>query len=171
MLSRITKDVLNVFWTMEQPLKNQSHVRQQDEVAGMLIYGFWKQPYTDTDCVFPLHFWTHTCAEKRYLYRYDDCHVVEWTLRIIDWPESELWNDMLRKTMEYICCNGASVAWCGLEGAYQEPHRLFVPETQDGIYAAYTSRYGMMMHALLDSLYCELSDLELVKLRNIILIP
>lgn len=161
----LTEDVLRVFWTVEQKSTDGSYKKYQEEVEGLLFYGYRDQNNT-SEIKFPLDLWPDGTHSKEYVYIEKDWTIIEWTVRLAEWPKPSAWCDTLENSMRSICQQGIVVAWCGTEGFFNGPAKLFLPEaTGNSIYAAYLPAHGMACSANLNEGYQGLSTETLLKLR------
>ena len=167
-LQLLTENELKIFWTVEEKSAGGCYRKYQEETDGILLYGYWRKSFTNGS-KFPLHLWPDGTLAKKYVYQDKDWTIVEWTVRIAQWPTSSAWCNTLEDSMKFFCQQGALVAWCGQEGFFENPTNLFLPEvTQSSIYAGYSPRHGMICSAYLKKPYVGLSDQSLVNLRNAI---
>lgn len=167
-LQLLTEDVLKIFWTVEEKSASGCYRKYQEEADGILLYGYWNQLFTN-ESNFPLHLWPDGTLAKKYLYQDKGWTIVEWTVRVAQWPTPSAWCNTLEGSMRTLCQQGALVAWCGNEGFFEYPTNLFLSEaSQSGIYAGYSSRYGMMCSAFLKKPYSELDSQSLLDLRTAI---
>ncbi len=93
-------------------------------MEGILVYGFWDNTLAE-EPVFPSEVWGSD-VEWRARKLFGDVWVVWlWEIRVSKWPSPSEWSNIIRKTLEAMRAAGAKVTWCGLEGFFVEPPKLF----------------------------------------------
>ena len=111
MSKRLTRNSLGIFWRGE-------------EVEGILVYGFWDNTLAK-EPVFPTKVWGSDVEWKTRRLFGDTWVVWLWEIRVSKWPSTSEWSNVIRMTLEAMKTEGAKVAWCGLEGFFVEPPKLF----------------------------------------------
>jgi hypothetical protein len=161
-----TKDSLGIYWTF-----SVDGDRYQDEVSGLIFYGYWKKNFSE-DVVNNLDGFVKIWADSeievksRLWEGAENCNFsIE--VRIDRWPEKD-WMTCVKESLKWFSNQGAEIAWCG--GEYSGPSlNVFDPEdTSGGIYAAYTCHTGFVCKSGLNEEYIELGEREITNLKNAI---
>ncbi len=153
MTEQNTEKSLGIFWDGE-------------EVDGVTIYGLFAGAKSE-EPIAPSGVWPENCDFKINKLSGDDWTVWLWDVRINEWPKKTEWFNTIKRTLETMIHQGASVAWCGLEGFFVEPPDLFKPEFMGGgIWAAYTIDGDFICKAQIGEIFETLDDSILKKIRN-----
>jgi len=161
-----TIDSLGIYWTF-----GSGEDKYQDEVDGIIFYGYWKTP-------FPKGILNNLDAFKQ-IWRNSDVEIkprvwegtgncdLSIEIRIDKWPE-RLWASCIEKSLKWFVQLGADVAWCG--GEYSSPSLdVFNYEESSGeIYGAYSCEAGFLCKSGLYEEYSALGMEELTKLKRAI---
>lgn len=119
-MSATTQESLGIFW-------------EGEEVDGFTTYAFWRQD----EALLPELILPRGVEGKSTVLRGPGWSVWLWAIRVIEWPSAGEWSSFVRGFLEQLTKQGASVAWCGLEGNFVEPPELFDPsEMSAGVWAA-----------------------------------
>jgi len=125
-----TEDALDIVWTSDQG---------QDFRKGLYAYGFFTDPKRQSPA-FPVSLWpVGTLFHSRRLTD-EKWVVIMWTILPGSWPEPDQWCPIIEGTLRVLSDDDAVVSWCGLEGSFEVPPRLFDPAaTSNGVYAMMVS--------------------------------
>jgi hypothetical protein len=151
-----TRDALGVFWRGE-------------EVDGMIFYGYrgsLENPAVPVlNALLPLELWP-AGSDYRLTKMFDDgWRVNVWDFKPSEWPVQ--WRAVVEATLESICEQGASIAWCAVEGMFVDPPWLFLPEEMSGgVYAARSAETGFLCHTDIDEEFVRLTDDQLLRLHR-----
>jgi hypothetical protein len=119
---KITKNSLGIFW-------------EGEEVDGILVYGYWDSAVAE-EPVFPNEVWESNAEWKTSELHDEKWSVWLWQIRVLNWPSTLEWIDRVRKTLEAMRTGRAKVSWCGIEGFFSDPPKLFdSAEMSGGVWA------------------------------------
>ncbi|RME57009.1 hypothetical protein D6779_09585 [Candidatus Parcubacteria bacterium] len=113
-----TRESLGIFWNGE-------------EVDGLLVYGLWVGEVTKPPRITFDHWPPGTEAKARRLFG-ADWTIWLWEIRIVQWPSSSAWSELVKSLLNQIVDADAIVAWAGLEGMFVEPPDLFHKDKMGG---------------------------------------
>lgn len=148
-----TRESLGVFWNGE-------------EVDGLLVYGLWRGEVTEPPRITFDDWPPGTEAKVRRLFG-ADWTIWLWEVRIVQWPSSAAWAELVRSLLTQIVGAGAIVGWAGLEGMFVEPPGLFArDEMSGGVWAAMLSSGKQFGIPGLDEPFQPLDDHALGELRS-----
>lgn len=154
----LTEHTLGVFWYDES---EKGHM----DVDGILVSGYYGEEPPEEPS-FPWHVWPDGTMMRAH--QFVDPIIIEWTIRIVKWPEPEQWENALRETLQALLRVGAKVAWCGLEYDFAGPAKLFAPGYAKSVFAALSGKYGFQCAAHLGVPFQRLSDEELIRLHVLV---
>lgn len=166
-MKQLTEHSLGIFWLVEEIDKSGSLLKYHQETDGIMMYGYWIG-YLPDALSFPYALWPKGTLVKDHLLTGDNWTILEWVIRIIEWPARDMWQSILMKTLDVMCTNGAQIAWCGVEGHFADPPRLFDPEYMQGVYAYLAPGIGFVCSAQLGCPMEYLDSKQLTRLRSII---
>ncbi len=159
-----TIESLGIFWTF-----TTSQEKFQDEVDGLIFYGYWKNDFFKEKLASLETFksiWGEGKIEVRSIIWEGDSNCnfsVE--VRILMWPEQS-WILCIEDSLKWFTKQGACIAWCGTEYSTPSLDIFELGEVSDEIYAAFTSNTGFLCNAGLYDEYSNLSKEDIFKLRE-----
>ncbi len=166
-----TRESLGIFWTFEEFDESGETVSYQDEVDGLIFYGYWKkslpEELLDPDSISKL--WKGADIQTK-LIKWDEesynCYSIE--IYIKTWPEESFWEENIKCSLLWFCKQGAVLSWCGAEDCSPSTD-VFDPDLASGnVYAAYAPKVGFICNSPLYGEYQELQDEQLLQFKNIL---
>jgi hypothetical protein len=166
-----TKESLGIYWTFESKDEKGQVKKFQDEVDGLIFYGYWDKNFSNIailDSISFVSIWgcdadvqIHTrnwSGESNCNYSIDVC--------LKAWPNEQKWFERVEKALRWFTHRGAILTWCGTE-LCSPSLDVFDPENASGsIYAAYNTDVGFICNSSLSDEYEELSPQQLIKFRK-----
>jgi hypothetical protein len=117
-----------------------------DALCGILFYGYWHGT-NEPDVSFPFNVWPYgTYYMDSWLRDWQNDHyrwrILRRDVYILRWPSEDLWEEVVKKTLESFLSEGAIIAWGGSEGNFVDPPSLFDPNEMPGSVWAYMTQDG-----------------------------
>jgi len=163
----LTEEILYIFWSFQDKSKDNSNRTFQEEVPGVLAYGYWEKGKLGS-LSFPYTVWPQGTVLRRHFLTGENWEVLEWKIRIDEWPKPDAWCDVLKETLQVMHKNGAKVAWFGRDNHFADPPYLFSPHYMtDSVYAVYFANQ-FVCAAHLGKPYESISDDLLLALHALI---
>ena len=152
----LTEEALDIVWTGDEG---------QDFRKGVYAYGFFADQKRQS-APFPVSLWPAGTLFRSRRLTDENWVVIMWIVLPSSWPEPDQWCPMIERTLKALGDGEAVVAWCGLEGSFEVPPRLFDPDaTSNGVYAMMVSgRFACS--AQLGRTYESLSRADLIKFMD-----
>lgn len=121
-----TREALGIFWHGE-------------EVDGFLVYGYWPSSGVPEPPLSPRS-WSDLVQWSPQQLTGPGWTVWMWEVRVWRWPAPSDWPSLIAGLLRGVLQGGARVAWCGFEGVFVDPPKLFDPlEMSGGVWAAATA--------------------------------
>lgn len=147
-----TRQSLGVFW-------------QGEEVDGFTLYSYWHGDSAPEPAL-DLRAWQNV-ESRAFRLAGEHWTVWAWDVRLHSWPAATHWRNLVLGTLDQLVTAGATVAWCGLEGAFADPPALFDPRRMsNGVWAARFDGQGVFEPPGLDEPFAKITDEQLVILRQ-----
>lgn len=163
----ITRDSLGIFWKFQ--LEDEQY---QDEVGGLIFYGFWKKNFPgdiqNSISDFQSIWLGSTVFFNPRVWESISNAQLSIEVRIDHWP-SVGWLDYIEKSLKWFVDLGAQVSWCGTEFSSPSLAIFDVDESAGEIYAAYSNSLGLICKSDLFEEYKELGPDDLNAFKKIIL--
>lgn len=158
-----TSDSLGIYWSF---MDDSSSDLYQDEVAGLIFFGFWKAAYSSKiveKVAFLNIIWKEFADIKIREWEGDALSNLSVEIKINYWPTERSWKKNIESSLRWFVDNGALISWCG--GELSSPSlSVFHPESGAGsVYAAYCESIGFACGSELNSEYYDLDAVELEK--------
>ncbi|MFJ4196043.1 hypothetical protein [Pseudomonas sp. NPDC089534] len=158
-----TAESLGIFWSCEDPATGNVC---QDEVSGLIFYGYWSQGFTpgfaDRLEAFEA-IWQGRAQFKPRLWEDASLSDLSVEVRILAWPCDSDWPSLIERSLAWFVGLGATIAWCGTE--YSSPSiEVFSLDDEPwagNVYAAYSHATGLLLGSGLSAEYRELEPVEL----------
>jgi hypothetical protein len=147
----LTEAALGVFWNGE-------------ERDGVLMYGYWDSEIAPWPA-FPAATWPSETEVMPFQLGGDHWRIKAWTIKVARWPDSAVWLDTLKTTLQAFIAAGARVAWCGIEDFFEDPPAL-LSDLGAGIYAGLTKDELFVCSALIGRPFKTLDAPALEELRR-----
>lgn len=158
-----TSDSLGIYWSF---VDGDSGELYQDEVAGLILFGFWKAAYSPEvmeKAAFLNNIWKGFADIKLREWEGDALSNLSVEIKINSWPIEKVWKKYIEASLRWFVDNGALISWCG--GELSSPSlSVFHPESGAGsVYAAYCESIGFACGSELNSEYHDLDAVALEK--------
>ena len=148
----LTRDSLEVVWFGEW-------------VDGILAYGLWLADGAPR-MEFPHGAWPKETEWRVTQLGGSGWQVLLWDVRVRRWPSATTWAAAIDATLQAMRAAGATVSWCGLEGAFADPPSLFNESMQGGVWAALDSDGVMHGPPPLDGTFEPIARSVLARIRE-----
>ena len=155
-----TIDSLGIFWTV-----NSDSGIHQDEVNGLIFYGFWENEFSNEvlkNLEAFASFWVDSeISVKPVIWEGNDNANLSIEVHIIKWPIKN-WLLCVEKSLKWFVELGAKVAWCGAEYSSPSLGSFRQNESSGEVYAAYSHKMGFLCKSDLMDEYQQLNikDIE-----------
>ncbi|MCO6059745.1 hypothetical protein NG726_24165 [Pseudomonas sp. MOB-449] len=158
-----TIDSLGVYWTFIDPSSNEVY---QDEVSGLIFYGYWSQGYSN--CVvdnisFFDAIWQGGVDIKAREWEGGGMSNLSIEVKINVWPNKAQWISCIEESLRWFSTNGAVISWCGAELSSPSLDVFCPREGSGSIYAAFCESVGFLCGS---GLYEEYRDLDAMQLER-----
>lgn len=166
-----TKESLGIFWTFEKLDNSNKTINYQDEVDGLIFYGFWENGLPEKSLALDSfsEIWRRAdIRTKLRKWNEENYRVYSIEVYIKTWPEESSWRECIKSSLMWFQGQGALVAWCGGEDSSPSID-VFNPELASGnVYAASAANVGFLCNASLNDEHQELQDEQLLKFWDVL---
>jgi hypothetical protein len=156
-----TKSSLGIYWSIADPSSGKVY---QDEVSGLIFYGYWRRGYASSIADNLSEFkavWDGGVDIKPREWDGEDVSNMSIEVKINVWPDKVGWISCIEKSLRWFVDGGALVSWCGTEMSSPELD-VFIPEGSSGsIYAAYSKKVGLLVGSGLEEEFRELDEKQI----------
>lgn len=151
-----TKESLGIIWSFQ----TEAGIRQ-DEVDGLIFYGFWNEDDIDKSNLsldeFKRNWPMLSISTKHRLSNVENTAQLSIEIKIDQWPNEDQWLGCIETSLKWIVEQGAAIAWCGTEYSSSHVSKLLSDSSSGNIYAAFSNRRGFVCDAGLEDEFKELS--------------
>jgi|GEM_PF-3341475 len=155
MTKKHTQASLGIFWKGE-------------EVDGITVYAYWPRKL-EKEPLLELVVEPESTQRKPTRLDSENWTVWLWDIRVTRWPRADCWISMVVKMLQGLVDQGATVAWCGLEGMFVDPPGLFDPQVMlGGVWAAVDNQGNVYGPPELSEKFTTLGKEELEKLQRLL---
>ncbi|MFC5769751.1 hypothetical protein [Thauera sinica] len=166
-----TIESLGIYWPFLDADSNEIY---QDEVSGLVFYGYWEEGI-------PSHIYNEIPSFKEIWGGGVDIKTREWDgeessnfsieVKINSWPDESHWMSIIERSLKWFVENGAVISWCGTE--FSSPLlSIFSLDESNGcagsIYAAFSEGVGFFCGSGLNEEYQDIDDLQLEKFNKVV---
>lgn len=163
-----TSDSLGIYWPCIDKVNNEIY---QDEVSGLIFYGFWSHGYSSEVL-------GNVDSFENIWMGGVDIRFREWSgeamsnlsieMKINSWPSKNRWRESIEASLRWFIENGALISWCG--GEWSSPSlAVFMEDQRSGlVYAAFCKSVGFAWGSDLESEYRDVEGSELRKFEQVV---
>lgn len=164
-----TIESLGVFWTFIDGVSGEIY---QDEVDGLVFYGYWREKdfgdVVGNESFFET-VWEGNADVKFRKWDGEGMSNLSAELKINIWPEKFKWLSCVEQSLRWFVERGAIVSWCGSELCSPSLDVFSSVEGSGSVYAAYSESLGFFYGSELEEEYQDMNALQLSKFSKIVL--
>lgn len=164
-----TIESLGIYWACVDESSGEIY---QDEVGGLIFYGYWREKGTGEIVGDGSSFeaiWEGRADVKFRKWEGEEMSPLSAEVKINMWPGEFKWLLFVERSLRWFVENGAIVSWCGAELCSPSLDVFSPGESSGSVYAAYSERVGFVCGSGLEEEYQDINASQLDEFNKVVL--